>query len=154
MLVECLTDNLNRTASDLRATFAKGSGNLGTPGSVKFIFLKKGSIQVKPGPTEERVLEQAIEAGAEDVINHGEEGFEVRTEPSALHAVALGLEKHGVQLGEQKLTYVPSNTVKVEGEPAKKLLRLIESLEDNDDVQNVHANFEMDEALLAELSDG
>ncbi|MHB8879179.1 MAG: YebC/PmpR family DNA-binding transcriptional regulator [Myxococcaceae bacterium] len=152
MLIECLTDNINRTASDVRATFSRGGGSFGAPGSVKFLFHKMGSITVKPGPTEDAVMEKAIEAGAEDVMNHGEEGLEVRTEAADLHAVGLALEKSGLKLGEQKWIYVPSTTVKVEGEAAKRLLKLIESLEDNDDVQNVHANFDIDEALLAELS--
>ena len=152
MLVECLTDNLNRTASDIRTTFSKGAGNLGAPGSVKFIFHKKGSILVKPGPTEDAVMDKAIEAGAEDVINQGEDGFEVRCAAADLHAVATALEKAGLALGEQKWTYVPQTTVKLEGDAAKKLLRLVEALEDHDDVQNVYANFEIDEALMAELS--
>jgi YebC/PmpR family DNA-binding regulatory protein len=152
MLVECLTDNLNRTAGDVRATFSKGGGNLGTPGSVKFNFHKKGLIAVKPGPSEEEVLEKAIEAGAEDVINLGPEGFEVRTEPANLHAVATGLEKGGLKLGEQKWTYLPQNTVRLEGDLAKKMLKLMETLEENDDVQNVHANFEIDESLMQAMS--
>src|SRR6185436_19409935 len=87
LIIECLTDNLNRTASDVRSTLSKHGGNLGAPGSVKFVFLKKGTITVKPGTTEETVMEKSLEAGAEDVIDHGEYGFEVRTEPAELHAV-------------------------------------------------------------------
>lgn len=148
VLVECLTDNLNRTASDVRGIFARGGGNFGAPGSVAWIFERKGNILVKRGPTEELVLEKAIEAGAEDVIPSGEDGFEVRTAPVELHAVAQALEAANLPLAEQKLTYFPQNTVKVEGETAEKMLKLLEMLEDNDDVQNVHANFEMDEALM------
>ncbi|KFA92071.1 YebC/PmpR family DNA-binding transcriptional regulator [Archangium violaceum] len=152
MLVECLTDNRNRTASDMRSMFSKEDGNLGAEGSVNWMFHKKGLITVKPGPSEDEVMEKAIEAGAEDVINHGAEGFEVRTAPADLHAVASSLEQSGLKLGEQKWTYFPQNTVRVEGDNAKKLLKLMELLEDNDDVQNVHANFEMDEALMESLS--
>jgi YebC/PmpR family DNA-binding regulatory protein len=152
MLVECLTDNLNRTAGDVRSTFSQFGGNLGTPGSVKFIFQKKGTITVKAGPTEDQVMEKAIDAGAEDVINHAEEGFEVRTEPAELHAVAAALEKGGLKLAEQKTTYLPQTTVKLERDKAKQLLKLIDNLEESDDVQNVYANFEMDEKLMEELS--
>ncbi|OJT16498.1 transcriptional regulator [Archangium sp. Cb G35] len=152
MLVECLTDNRNRTASDMRSMFSKEDGNLGAEGSVNWMFHKKGLITVKPGPSEDEVMEKAIEAGAEDVINHGAEGFEVRTAPADLHAVASSLEQSGLKLGEQKWTYFPQNTVRVEGDNAKKLLKLMELLEDNDDVQNVHANFEMDESLMESLS--
>jgi YebC/PmpR family DNA-binding regulatory protein len=152
MLVECLTDNRNRTAGDVRSTFSKGGGNLGAEGSVNWMFHKKGVISVKPGPSEDQVMEKAIEAGAEDVINQGADGFEVRTAPADLHAVASSLEQAGLGLGEQKWTYLPQNTVRLEGDNAKKMLKLMEMLEDNDDVQNVYANFEMDDALMESLS--
>lgn len=150
VLVECLTDNRNRTAADMRSMFSKEGGNLGAEGAVAWMFHKKGSIAVKPGASEERVVERALEAGAEDVLNHGEEGFEIRTEPNALHAVAHALEAGGLTLGEQKWTYVPQSTVRVEGDNARKMLKLLELLDENDDVQHVHANFEMDEALIHE----
>ncbi len=97
-------------------------------------------------------MEKAIEAGAEDVVNHGADGFEVKTHPDDLHQVAGALEKAGLKLGEQKWTYVPTTTVKVDGENASKLLKLIEALDENDDVQSVHANYEMDETLMEQLS--
>ncbi|HSP80081.1 MAG TPA: YebC/PmpR family DNA-binding transcriptional regulator [Myxococcaceae bacterium] len=152
VLVECLTDNRNRTVSDVRGIFSKGGGNLGADGSVSWMFHKKGVISVKPGPSEEQVMEKAIEAGAEDVINHGEDGFEVRTAPADLHEVGTALEASGLPLSEQKWTYFPENTLKLEGDDARKMLKLMELLEDNDDVQNVHANFEIDDALLESLS--
>ena len=152
VVVECLTDNRNRTASEVRSAFSKEGGNMGAEGSVNWMFHKKGVITVKPGPSEDQVMEKAIEAGAEDVINHGEEGFEVRTTPADLHAVAASLEAAGLSLGEQKWTYIPQNTVRIEGDNAKKMLKLMNLLEENDDVQNVHANFEMDDALMESLS--
>jgi YebC/PmpR family DNA-binding regulatory protein len=152
VLVECLTDNRNRTASDMRSMFSKEGGNLGAEGSVNWMFHKKGLITVKPGPSEDEVMEKAIEAGAEDVLNQGPDGFEVRTAPADLHAVAASLEQSGLKLGEQKWTYLPQNTVRIEGDNAKKMLKLMELLEDNDDVQHVHANFEMDDALMESLS--
>ena len=151
MLVECLTDNTNRTAGDVRSAFSRFEGSLGAPGSVKFVFHKKGVITLKPGPTEDLVMERALEAGAEDVLDHGADGFEVRTEPAALHQVAHALEQGGLALGEQKWSYLPTTTVKVEGAPAKVLLKLLEVLDENDDVQNVYANFELDDRLLDEL---
>jgi YebC/PmpR family DNA-binding regulatory protein len=151
MLVECLTDNRNRTAADVRSMFGKWGGNLGAEGAVAWMFQKKGAITVKPGPTEDQVMERAIDAGAEDVLNHGEDGFEVRTAPADLHTVATRLEA-GLALGEQKYTYLPQNTVRVEGENAQKLLKLMDALDDNDDVQNVYANFEIDESEMEALS--
>lgn len=152
VLVECVTDNRNRTASDVRSAFSKEGGNMGAEGSVSWMFHKKGVITVKPGPSEDAVMEKAIEAGAEDVINQGEEGFEVRTAPADLHGVAASLEAAGLQLGEQKWSYFPQNTVKLEGDNARKMLKLMELLEDNDDVQNIHANFEIDDALMESLA--
>ncbi|HEX8697897.1 MAG TPA: YebC/PmpR family DNA-binding transcriptional regulator [Myxococcaceae bacterium] len=151
VLVECLTDNRNRTSGELRATFGRGGGNMGAEGAVAWMFNKKGVISVKPGPTEDQVMEKAIEAGAEDVINLGDEGFEVRTAPVDLHTVAASLESAGLKLGEQKWTYLPQNTVKLEADNAKKMLKLMDALDENDDVQNVHANFEIDEALMESL---
>jgi len=155
LIVECLTDNRNRTASDVRSTFARGGGNLGATGSVSFGFAHQGTIQVKPGPTEEQVLEAVLEAEALDVVPLADDeggGFEVRTDPHGLHAAMVALEKAGFTLGESKLGYAPTNTVKLEGEAAHKVLKLIEALEDHDDVQAVHANLEVDEATLAGMA--
>jgi len=155
VVVECLTDNRNRTASEVRTAFAKGGGNLGAAGSVSFTFARKGSVQVKKGPTEEQVMEAVLAVGAEDVLPLAEDeggGFEVRTDPAGFHATMVALEKAGFALGESKLTYVPRNTVKLDAETAPRVLELIQHLEDNDDVQSVHANFELDEATLQSLA--
>ena len=152
LMVECLTDNRHRTAGDVRATLSKGGGHLAAEGSVSWVFTKKGSISIKPGPSEDEVMEKALEAGAEDVLAQGGDGFEIRTEPGALHNVAQALEKSGVTLGEQRWTYVPSSTVKLEGEAARKMLKLMDSLEDSEDVQNIYANFEVDDALIQQLA--
>ena len=152
LMVECLTDNRHRTAGDVRATLSKGGGHLATEGSVSWVFTKKGSIAVKPGPSEEEVMDKALDAGAEDVIPQGSDGFEIRTDPATLHTVALALEKSGVKLGEQRWTYVPQNTVKLEGDGARKMLKLMDLLEDSEDVQNVYANFEVDDALIQQLA--
>ena len=151
VLVECLTDNRHRTAGDVRATFSKGGGNLAAEGAVAWNFHRKGSIVVKPGPSEDRVMEAALEAGADDVVAQGADGFEVRTDPAHLHQVSVALEKSGLRLGEQRWVYLPDNTVKVEGEAARKVVKLLESLEDNDDVQNVWANADISERELEQM---
>jgi transcriptional/translational regulatory protein YebC/TACO1 len=116
------------------------------------MFAKKGSIAIGPGPTEDQMMERALDAGAEDVISQGEEGFEIRTGPGELHEVAAALERAGVKLGEQRVAYLPQNTVKLESEAARKMLKLMDALEDSEDVQNVYANFEIDDALIQQLS--
>ena len=153
MLVECLTDNRNRTAGDVRSCFAKGGGHLAAEGAVAWMFEKRGTIEVRPGPTEDQVMEMAIEAGAEDVVPQGAEGFEVRTHPNDLHAVASQLERK-LRLGEKRVAFVPKSTVRVEeAEKGKSLLKLLEALDELDDVQSVHANFEMEDGLLERLSE-
>ena len=151
VLVECLTDNRHRTAGDVRATFSKGGGNLAAEGAVAWNFHRKRSIAVKPGPSEDRVMEAALEAGADDVLAQGTDGFEVRTDPAHLHQVSVALERSGLRLGEQRWVYLPENTVKVEGEAARKVVKLLESLEDNDDVQNVRANADISERELEQM---
>jgi YebC/PmpR family DNA-binding regulatory protein len=152
MLVECLTDNKNRTAGDVRSSFAKGNGNLAAEGSVSWMFERRGLIEVKPGPTEDQLMEAAIDAGAEDVINLGAEGFEVRTHPNDLHHVEETLGKK-FELGSRRQAFIPKDTIKVQDpDKARHLLKLVELLEDLDDVQTVHANFEMDDALLEQLA--
>jgi len=152
VLVECVTDNRNRTSADVRAAFGRHGGNLGAEGAVAWMFQKKGVVTVKPGPSEDAVMEKALEAGAEDVLTLGADGFEVRTVPSDLHTVAVALEGAGLALGEQKWIYLPQNTVQLDGDNARKMLKLMDALDENDDVQNVHANFEIDESLMESLS--
>jgi YebC/PmpR family DNA-binding regulatory protein len=151
VIVECMTDNRNRTAGDVRSTFTKGGGNLGESGSVGWMFERRGVIAVAGGD-EDALMEVALEAGALDVLNHGEDGLEVRTEANDVHKIAEALEKKGFKIEEAKATYLPQNTVKLDAEKAPKILRLIDLLEENDDVQNVYSNYEIDEALLEELT--
>jgi YebC/PmpR family DNA-binding regulatory protein len=150
LVVEVLTDNKNRTAGDVRAIFAKGGGAMGAHGSVAFLFDRKGIVPVKKGPDEDQVMELALDAGAEDVVPDGEGGFEVRTEPSGLMQVHKALESK-VPVGAPRLVFLPKSTVQVSGDSAEKVLRLIEGLEENDDVQHVYANFEVDERTMAQL---
>jgi YebC/PmpR family DNA-binding regulatory protein len=153
MIVECLTDNRNRTAGDVRSTFEKGGGNLAAQGAVAWNFERRGVVEVKPGPAEDAVMEAAIEAGAEDVVNLGADGFEVRTHPNDLHGVVAALQARKLALGASRLTYVPKETVRLEDrDRARAMLRLMDLLEELEDVQHVHANFEIDEALMQELA--
>ncbi|HYD43047.1 MAG TPA: YebC/PmpR family DNA-binding transcriptional regulator [Anaeromyxobacter sp.] len=153
LIVTCLTDNRNRTAGDVRTCFSKGGGNLAAEGAVAWNFERCGVVEVRPGPSEDQVMEAAIDAGAEDVVNHGADGFEVRTHPNDLHAVAGALEDRKWALGGRRITFLPKETVKVtDPDKARGLLKLIGELEDLDDVQDVYANYEVEDALLEQLA--
>jgi YebC/PmpR family DNA-binding regulatory protein len=152
VLVECLTDNRNRTAGDVRSTLAKGGGHLAAGGAVAWMFEKRGVVEVRPGPTEDQVVEAAIEAGAEDVIGAGADGFEVRTQPGELHPVAASLERR-FALGGRKVVWLPKSTVRIEDpDKARSMLKLVDLLDELDDVQEVHANFEIEDRLLEQLA--
>ena len=152
VLVECMTDNRNRTVADVRHYFAKSNGNLGESGCVAWMFDKKGLIQVdKKSISEDDLMELALEAGAEDVVEEETE-FQVYTAPETFDEVCEALEKAGVKTLEASVSRIPQNTVEVtEEKPAKALLKLLESLEDHDDVQSVHANFDIDDELMEKL---
>ena len=152
LLVECLTDNKIRTAGDVRHAFTKSGGRLGENGSVAWMFERRGVIQVNPGPSEDQVMEAALDAGALDVINLAEDGFEVRTESADVHKIAEALEKKTWKIGEAKSAYLPKNTVKLDEETASKVFKQIEALEELDDVQNVYGNYEVDDAILQRLA--
>ena len=152
VMVQCLTDNRNRTAGEVRHLFTRGGGNMGDSGSVGWMFERRGTIAVKPGPTEDAVMEVALDAGALDVIAQ-EGGFEVRTEPNDLHKILVALEKKDLPLGELKITFIPKETVRVaQLEDAQKILKFVDLLEDNEDVQTVFGNFEVDDALVDQLA--
>jgi YebC/PmpR family DNA-binding regulatory protein len=152
VLVECMTDNRNRTVADIRHYFAKSNGNLGESGCVAWMFDKKGLIQVdKKSISEDELMELALDAGAEDVVEEENE-FQVFTTPESFDDVREALEKAGVKTLEASVARIPQNTVEVtEEKPAKALLKLLESLEDHDDVQSVHANFDIDDELMDKL---
>jgi YebC/PmpR family DNA-binding regulatory protein len=152
LVVECLTDNRNRTVGDVRSTLAKGGGNLATEGAVAWNFERRGILDVKPGPSEDRVMEAAIEAGAEDVVNLGAEGFEVRTHPNDLHGVHAALEARKLATSGARIAYVPKETLRIsDPDRARTLLKLVGLLEELDDVQRVNANFEIDDEVLDRL---
>ncbi len=147
ILVEALTNNRSRTAPELRSIFEKAGGNLATSGSVAFQFTKQGIIAIKSTAVEEdNLLELALDAGAEDVRNVGEV-YEVITTPTAYLTVKESIESAKIPVEAGEITYVPSNTISLDTEQAQKLLRLIDALEDNDDVQNVSHNAEIPESV-------
>ena len=153
VLVECMTDNRNRTVADVRHYFAKSNGNLGENGCVAWMFDKKGHILVdKEKISEEELLDKALEAGAEDVIEDENE-FQVLTSIEEFNDVRDSLEEQGVEYLEASVSMIPQNTIEVDDEKvAASLLKLLENLEDHDDVQKVHANFDIDQGLMEKLS--
>ncbi len=148
VIVTTITDNRNRTASDVRHCFAKNGGNLGTTGSVGFMFDEKGVLVVErtPGMDEEEMMMMALEAGAEDVKTEDEDVFEILTAPNDFSAVREELEKQGLSFLSAEVQKLPQNTVAVDDpEVLKSIMKLLEMLEDNDDVQNVFHNAELPE---------
>ena len=151
VIIEALTDNRNRTAGEVRSYFTKAGGALAETGAVSFMFDHVGSIEY-PGSvgSEDAVMEAAIEAGADDVIS-GEEGHEVVTTLESFTEVAKALEAKFGEPRKSKLVWKPQNTITVDDEAGEKILKLIGNLEDNDDVQNVYANFEISDALVKKM---
>jgi len=148
IIVEALTDNRNRTAADVRSIFAKHNSSLGEPGSVAWQFERKGVVMVPAdGVAEDDVMLTAADAGAEDVVEEGEY-WRVTTGAGDLAVVRDALESGGMPIESAELTMVPKTTVELEEDAARKLLRLIDALEDNDDVQDVYANFDISDAVL------
>jgi YebC/PmpR family DNA-binding regulatory protein len=153
LFVECLTDNRNRTAQDVRHAFTRNGGNLGESGSTAWMFQRKGVIQIEKAaaPDEERLLEIALEAGADDLAD-AESTWEIQTDPTALARVRDAIAAAGVPMLSAELTMLPQTTVPVDGGQARQVLALLEALEELDDVQNVYANFDISEAVLAEMA--
>mgnify|MGYP002633145629 CR=1 FL=1 len=140
ILVETMTDNRNRTVAEVRHAFARGGGNLGTDGSVAYLFDRRGQLNFAPGVDEEALVELAIEAGAADV-DIGEDGsVEVLTTPEDFLAVKDALSKAGVEAENAEIAMIPQNYTELDADAAEKVMRLVDSLEDLDDVQNVYTN--------------
>ncbi|MPV49370.1 MULTISPECIES: YebC/PmpR family DNA-binding transcriptional regulator [unclassified Pseudactinotalea] len=151
VLVECLTDNRNRAASDVRVAFTRNGGNLADPGSVSYLFHRKGLIVVpSDGTSEEAVLEAVLEAGGEEVTDHGE-FIEVLTEATDVVQARVALQDAGIEYDSADVVFHPSMEVEVDADGARKVLRLIDTLEESDDVQNVYANFDASDEVMAEL---
>jgi YebC/PmpR family DNA-binding regulatory protein len=153
ILVDCMTDNKNRTVADIRHYFSKSGGNLGESGCVSWMFNKKGTILVdKETIDEEELMDKALEAGAEDVIEE-DNVFQVETSPDDFEAVREALEADGVNFIEASVAMVPQNIVDITDEKtARQILMLLENLEDHDDVQNVYANFDIPDEIMETVS--
>jgi YebC/PmpR family DNA-binding regulatory protein len=152
LFVEALTDNRNRTAQDVRHAFTRNGGNLGETGSTAWMFSRKGVVVVEKAAVsdDERLFELALEAGAED-MNDSESSWEIVTEPAALASVSDAIRAAGIEVFSAELTMLPQSTIPVDGTEAKKVLQMIEALEDLEDVQNVYANFDIPEEVMASL---
>jgi YebC/PmpR family DNA-binding regulatory protein len=151
ILIEALTDNRNRTSAEVRHAFSKNGGNLGEPGSVGYLFEKKGVIVVDAGRYGEEDLMPAVDAGAED-ISTDDDVFEVITEPAQLAPVRRALQDAGVEMESAELVYRPTSTVPVDEQHAARLMKLIERLEELDDVSAVHANFDVSADVLERVA--
>jgi len=152
ILVEIMTDNKNRTVAEIRHILSKHGGNLGENGCVAWMFNKKGSIVIdKKAIDEDALMELTLDAGAEDVKSEDEE-YEVITTPAAFEAVKKELDDKGIKHLEARIGMIPSTTVKLEANKAEQMLKMMEKLEDNDDVQNVYANFDIDKDVMEKLS--
>jgi YebC/PmpR family DNA-binding regulatory protein len=154
VLVECLTDNRNRAASEVRVAFTRNGGSLADPGSVSYLFSRRGVVIVPKTDTltEDDVLTAVLDAGAEEVNDLGE-AFEVMSEASDVVAVRTALQEAGIDYDSAEVQFVPATQVEVDVEGARKILRLIDALEDSDDVQNVYANFDASDEVMAQLED-
>jgi YebC/PmpR family DNA-binding regulatory protein len=150
VLIECLTDNRNRAAAEVRTALTRNGGTLADPGSVSYLFSRKGVVIVPkaPGLTEDDVLTAVLEAGAEEVNDLGE-AFEVVSEAGDLVAVRTALQAAGVDYDSAEAQFVPSVAVPLDEDGARKILRLVDALEDSDDVQNVYANYDISDEVMA-----
>ena len=150
VIVDCLTDNKVRTVADVRHAFGKFGGNLGTDGSVAFMFNKTGVLSFAPGADEDAVTEAAIEAGADDVVVYPEDGaIDVLTSPDAFDAVKAAMLEAGLEPAQAEVTWRADNDIAVSGETAQQVVKLLDWLEDLDDVQNVYSNAELGEDAYA-----
>lgn len=149
VMVDVMTDNRNRTVAEVRHAFSKHGGNLGTDGSVAFLFSKAGVLSYGPDTDEDSLMEAALEAGAEDVLSHDDGSFEVLTDPDAFISVKDGLVAAGLEPADAEVTMRPATTVAVGGDEASGMVRMLEALEDLDDVQQVYSNADIDEEAYA-----
>ena len=151
IIVDVLTDNKNRSAADVRNIFSKHGGQLAQPGAVAWVFERKGSIVVDGGKYgEDDIMAAAIDAGADDVTQDGDE-FQVLTDPAEFAAVRAAIVAAGIEYEQAELTMIPKNTVKLEENDARKTMKIVDALEDSDDVQEVFANFDIPEDVLESL---
>jgi len=151
IMVETMTDNTNRTTPEIRHVFEKCGGNMGTPGSVRFQFEKKGYFSIeKSAVGEDKLMEVVLEAGADDLQTDDPDTYEVTSSPDNFEQVRQALEKNKIPTVEAKLGMIPANYVKLDEQKSKQMMRLMEMLDDQDDVQNVYTNFDIPDELLEE----
>ena len=151
VMVDCATDNRNRTVAEIRFAFTKCGGNLGTSGSVAYLFTKVGQLSFPPGTDEDRLMEAALEAGAEDVVANNDGSLDVITAPEGFGDVHDSVVAGGLDPEQAEVTMRPSTNLSLDAENARQIVRLIEMLEDVDDVQQVYSNVEISDEILAEL---
>ncbi|MEW5756906.1 MAG: YebC/PmpR family DNA-binding transcriptional regulator [Pseudomonadota bacterium] len=151
VMVDCMTDNRNRTAGDVRHAFTKRGGNLGTDGSVSYLFTKQGILSYPPGSDEDRIMAAALEAGAEDVVSNDDGSIDVITSPEAFLNVKEAMLAAGLVPENAEVTMTPSTQVALDLETAQKLLSMVEMLEDLDDVQNVYTNVDISDEIMKQL---
>ena len=152
VMVDCLTDNRNRTVSEVRHAFSKAGGNLGTDGSVAYLFSKIGTLTFPAGSDEDKVMEAALEAGAEDIVTNDDETIDVQTTPETFLDVKEAMLEAGLEPEMAEVTMSPSTSVDLELEDAEKVMRLVDTLEDLDDVQNVYTNADFSDEVMAQLA--
>ena len=152
VMVECMTDNRNRTVAEIRYAFTKFGGNLGTDGSVSYLFEKVGQISFPSGSDEDRIMEAALDAGAEDVVNNEDGSIDVLTTVEAFTGIRDGIGDSALVPEHAEVTMRPSTSVPLEVEDARKMIQMLEILEEIDDVQQVYSNADIDEQILEEIT--
>lgn len=151
VIVDCMTDNRNRTASEVRHAFTKHGGNLGTDGSVAYMFVKQGIISYAPGADEDAIMEAALEAGADDVVTNDDGSVDVMTSPEDFIVVSDGMVAAGHEPDNVEVTFNATTTSELDLETAEKLLRMVDTLEDLDDVQEVYSNADISDEIMESL---
>ncbi|MEN8108685.1 MAG: YebC/PmpR family DNA-binding transcriptional regulator [Pseudomonadota bacterium] len=151
VMVDCVTDNRNRTVAEVRHAFTKAGGNLGTDGSVAYQFTKAGIISYPPGSDEDTIMEAALEAGAEDIVTNDDGSIDVLTEPDRFVDIKAAMTSTGLEPEQAEVSMRAANSTPLEFKDAEKMVRLLDTLEDLDDVQNVYSNADISEAVLAQL---
>jgi len=151
VMVDCLTDNRNRTVAEVRHAFSKAGGNLGTDGSVAYLFTKTGTLTFAAGSDEEQIMDVALEAGADDVQTHEDGSIDVLTTPEEFMNVKDAMTAAGLEPEMAEITMTPSTSVDMNLEDAEKVMRLVDTLEDLDDVQNVYTNADFSEEVMSQL---
>ncbi len=153
LMVDCLTDNHKRTVAEVRHAFSKSGGNLGTDGSVAYMFKKTGVLSYPAGSDEDAIMEAALEAGADDVVNNDDGSIDVLTTPEEFINVKTAMDAAGLSAEHAEVIEKAENAISVEFKDAEKIMRLIDMLEDLDDVQEVHSNADFSEDVMAQLSE-